>query len=89
MAASVSVAGDRKRLVPAALIAGEIGWWFVPSLLAAAGLTLRMQHYSSDEDWLPFLLAIFMLVGGPILTLTFSAAAWGIEHIVLPRPREP
>ncbi len=58
-------------------------------LLAAAGLTLRMQHYSSDEDWLPFLLAVFMLVGGPILTLTFSAAAWGIEHIVLPRPLEP
>ena len=85
----VTLACGRKRLVPAALIAGEIGWWFVPSLLAAAGLTLRMQHYSSDEDWLPFLLAVFMLVGGPILTLTFSAAAWGIEHIVLPRPREP
>jgi hypothetical protein len=89
VAVPVTLACGQNRLVPAALIAGEIGWWFVPSVLAAAGLTLRMQHYSSDEDWLPFLLAIFMLVGGPILTLMFSAAAWGIERIVLPQPLEP
>jgi hypothetical protein len=88
VAVPVTLACWRKRMIPAALIAGEIGWWFVPSLLAAAGLTLRMQHYSTDEDWLPFLLMILMLVGGPILTLMFSAAAWGIEHIVLPQPLE-
>src|SRR5260370_7336031 len=86
VAVPVTLACGRKRLVPAALIAGEIGWWFVPSLLAAAGLTLRMQHSSSDEHWLPFLLAIFLLVGGPIIVLTSRPALCRLVHTLLPRP---
>jgi len=37
--------------------------------IAACGITLRMEHYSPDEDWLPFLLQVFMIIGGPLMTL--------------------
>jgi hypothetical protein len=70
-------------LVPTALILGEVGWWVVLSLLAACGLTLKMQHYSRDEDWLPFMLAIAMMVGAPLLTLAISSAAWRVQRTVL------
>jgi hypothetical protein len=49
-------------------------------LLDAADLTLKMQHYSRGEDWLPFMLAIAMIVVAPLLTLMFSAAAWRIAR---------
>jgi hypothetical protein len=51
------------------LILGELGWWIVPNVFAANGVTLRMQHYSRDEDWLPFMLAVVMIIGAPLLTL--------------------
>jgi hypothetical protein len=69
VAVAATLVFGRKRLVPVALIAGEHGWWLVPSLLATYGVTLKMQHYSRDEDWLPFMLALLMVVGGPLLTL--------------------
>jgi hypothetical protein len=72
-----------KWLVPRALILGELGWWVVPTLLTAGGLTLKMQHYSRDEDWLPFMLAIAMMVGAPLLTLALSVAAWRLQRTVL------
>lgn len=83
VAVAATLVWGRKWLVLAALITGELGWWLVPSLLAVSGVTLKMQHYSRDEDWLPFMLAIFMLVGGPLLTLAVSAAAWGVQRMVL------
>ena len=85
IAVAAALVWGRKWMVFAALIAGALAWWLVPSLLAAAGLTLKMQHYSRDEDWLPFMLSIFMVVGGPLLTLGVSAAAWVIQRMVLSR----
>ena len=85
VAVAATLVWGRKRLVLAALIAGELGWLLVPSLLAASGVILEMQHYSRDEDWLPFMLGIFMVVGGPLLTLSASATAWRIQRTVLSR----
>jgi hypothetical protein len=85
IAVAATLVWGRKWMVLAALIGGELAWWLVPSLLAASGLTLKMQHYSRDEDWLPFMLSIFMVVGGPLLTLGVSSAALGILRMVLSR----
>ena len=73
-----------KSRVLAGLIAGEITWWLVLSLFSAYGLTLTMQHYSNDEDWLPFILAFVMPVGAPMLTLVVSATAWNVQRMLLP-----
>jgi len=84
VAVAVTLAWGRKSRVLAALIAGEITWWLVLSLFAAFGLTLTMQHYSNDEDWLPFILVFLMPVGAPMLTLVVSATAWNVQRVLLP-----
>ncbi len=58
-----------------ALVAGEAAWWLVAGLLEAYGITLTMQHYSQDENWLSFMLALVMTVAAPALTLAISATA--------------
>lgn len=88
IAVAVTLACDRKWLLLAALIFGEITWWVLPMLLTADGITMKMQHYSRGEDWLPFMLAIFMVIGGPLLTLAVSGAAWRIQGMLLPRSAE-
>lgn len=84
VAVAATLLWGRRWLVPIALIAGEIAWWAVPSLLAAAGVSLAMQHYSRDEDWLPFMLMLFMIVVAPVLTLAVSAISWWIGRAVVP-----
>jgi hypothetical protein len=84
VAVAVTLLWGRKWRVLAALIAGEVTWWLVLSLFAAFGLTLTMQHYSNDEDWLPFILAVIMPVGAPVLTLVVSATAWNVQRMLLP-----
>jgi HEAT repeats len=88
LAVAVALACGPKLLAPAALVGGELSWWLVLILLSAAGLDMKMQHYSRDEDWFPFMLALFMVVGGPSLTLAISRTAWTIQQMVLPRPLE-
>lgn len=83
VAVAVTIGWGRKWLVLAALIAGEVTWWLVLSLFAAYGLTLTMQHYSNDEDWLPFILAVVMPVAAPVLTLVVSATAWNVQRMLL------
>jgi hypothetical protein len=83
VAVAVTLAWGRKWRVLAALIAGEVTWWLALSLFAAYGLTLTMQHYSNDEDWLPFILAVVMPVGAPMLTLVVSATAWNVQRMLL------
>jgi HEAT repeat protein len=83
VAVAVTLGWGRKWRVLAALIAGEVTWWLVLSLFAAYGLTLTMQHYSNDEDWLPFILAVVMPVGAPMLTLVVSATAWSVQRMLL------
>jgi len=86
VAVALTLALGWERLLPAALIAGELAWWVVPALLAAAGVTLTMQHYSNDEDWIPFLLAFTMPIAAPVLTLVISAAAqWVAKFMAQPK----
>ncbi len=82
VAVALTLALGWKRLLPAALIAGELAWWIMPALPAAAGVTLTMQHYSNDEDWIPFLLALTMPIAAPVLTLAISAAAQEIAKFM-------
>ena len=84
VAVAVTLMWGRKRLVLAALIAGELSWWLELSLLAAYGITLKMQHYSSD-DLLPFMLAFVMPVGAPLLTVAVSAMASMVQQMLQSR----
>lgn len=88
LAVAAALACGPRLLTLAAMVAGELFWWLVLFLLSAAGLSMKMQHYSRDEDFLPFMVAVFMVVGGPLLTLTISRAAWTIQQMVLPPPLE-
>ncbi|HZO83447.1 MAG TPA: HEAT repeat domain-containing protein [Candidatus Binataceae bacterium] len=83
VAEAVTLALGRRWLVPGALLVGEAAWWLIPALLDAWGISLAMQHYSPDENWLPFMLALVMAVGAPLLTLALSGAAWGVQRMVL------
>jgi len=82
VAATLALARRPGWLILTALTAGEAAWWLVPGLLEACGITLTMQHYAQDENWLPFLLALFMIVAAPVMTLAISGAAHAIQRMV-------
>ena len=48
--------------------------WLIPAVLAAAGITLQMQHYNTGYD--------FVLLLAPIAgALAIPFAAWAIEGL--------
>jgi hypothetical protein len=67
-------AGSGRQRAVIAIAAAEALWWLIPAVLAAAGITLQMQHYNAGYD--------FVLLLAPIAgALAIPFAAWAIEGL--------
>ena len=67
-------AGSGRQRAVIAIVAAETLWWLIPAVLAAAGITLKMQHYSAAYD---FVLWLAPIAGA----LPIPFAAWAIEGL--------
>jgi len=75
-------AGSGRQRAVIAIVAAEALWWLIPAVLAAAGITLQMQHYSAAYD---FVLWLAPIAGA----LPIPFAAWAIEGLAASRAGLP